>query len=244
MGPAVVFVHGLFQGLGHLRNLSYPGSGRVLVVDPVGYGEHERSGAPTTMRAQADHVVAELDRHRVPRATLIGHSIGGAVAMLAAASQPDRVAAVVNVEGNFTLADAFWSSRVATMTAAEAEAMLAGFRRDPEAWLVRQTIEPTPRRIAWARQMFDAQPSSSVQALATAVVETTAQPEFLRTIEGVLDAGMPVHLLAGERSRAGWAVPDVFVRRAASFTTQPQVGHMMPIEDPDRFLTLVAALAR
>ncbi len=244
MEAAIVFVHGLFQGLGHLRDLAFPGPGRVLVLDLLGYGEHARASAPTTMRAQVEHVVAELDRHGVPRATLVGHSVGGAVAMLTAASHPGRVAAVVNVEGNFTLADAFWSSKVAAMAVGEAEAMLAEFRRDPAEWLAGQKIEPTPRRIAWTRQMFDAQPASSVQAIATAVVEATAQPEYLRTIEGVLDAGVPVHLFAGERSRTGWAVPDVFVRRAATFTTQPQVGHMMPIEAPDQFLTLVAALAR
>lgn len=244
MEAAIVFVHGLFQGLGHLRDLAFPGPGRVLVIDLNGYGAHARARAPETTRAQVEHLVAELGRNGVTRATLVGHSVGGAVAMLTAASHPGRVAAVINVEGNFTLADAFWSSKVARMTDGEAEAMLADFRRDPAAWLAQQKIEPLPRRIAWTRQMFDAQPASSVQALATAVVEATAQPEYLSTIEGVFDAGVPVHLFAGERSRSRWAVPEQFARRAATFTTQPRVGHMMQIEDPDQFLTLVAALAR
>ena len=139
MEAAIVFVHGLFQGLGHLRDLAFPGPGRVLVLDLLGYGEHARASAPTTMRAQVEHVVAELDRHGVPRATLVGHSVGGAVAMLTAASHPGRVAAVVNVEGNFTLADAFWSSKVAAMAVGEAEAMLAEFR------VIRQSGSPGRR---------------------------------------------------------------------------------------------------
>lgn len=242
METAIVFVHGLFQGLGHLRDLAYPGSEPVLVLDLLGYGEHVRVPAPTTLRAQVEHVVAELDRHGVARATLVGHSVGGAVAMLAAASHAARVASVVNVEGNFTLADAFWSAKLAAMAGGESEAMLAGFRRDPEAWLTRQKIEPTPQRIDWTLRMFDAQPAASVKALATAVVDATALPDYLPTIEGVLEAGIPVHLFAGERSRAGWAVPDNFLRRASTFTTQPDAGHMMPLVDPERFLSLVAAL--
>jgi hypothetical protein len=41
------------------------------------------------------------------------------------------------VEGNFSLDDAFWSATLARMPAAEACAMLDGFRADPAAWLAR-----------------------------------------------------------------------------------------------------------
>jgi lipase len=46
---------------------------------------------------------------RNARVQLIGHSVGGVVAAGYAHRFPKRVASFVNVEGNFTLADAFWS---------------------------------------------------------------------------------------------------------------------------------------
>jgi pimeloyl-ACP methyl ester carboxylesterase len=194
------------------------------------------------MDAQIEHVLRELDRHEIPRTTLVGHSVGGAVAMLTAAAHPDRVDAVVNIEGNFTLADAFWSGKVARMSPEEADALVAGFRNDVPGWLAGQRIAANPQRIAWAGRMFDAQPASSVRALAQAVVDATGRSDYLARIEGVLDSGIPVHLMAGERSRAGWAVPEAFLRRAASMTIQRGVGHMMVLEDGEGFLALVASL--
>ena len=238
--PTIVFVHGLFQGFSHFRELAFPAPARILVLDLMGYGEHKGESAPTTIRPQVEHVLAELDRLGVARATLVGQSVGGAVSMLVAASHPERVSAVVNVEGNFTLADAFWSSNVAAQPPHEVAAMLDGFRNAPATWLKSQGIDPTPERLVWTDRMFAAQPPSSLQGLAKAVVEATARPEYLRRIEAVLDAEIPLHLVAGERSRSGWAVPDSFARRATSFTIQPGVGHMMSIEDPQGFLAIVA----
>jgi pimeloyl-ACP methyl ester carboxylesterase len=51
-----------------------------------------------------------------------------------------------------------------------------------------------------------------------------------------------MHLLAGERSRAGWHVPESVLCRAASITMQSGVGHMMMLEAPEEFLGLVAKL--
>ena len=242
MQPTVVFIHGLFQGLGHLRETPFPGAGQVLVLDLLGYGEHSAAEGPDSIQPQVDHVVAELDRHGVARAILVGHSTGGAVAMLVAATHPERVSAVVNVEGNFTLADAFWSSKVAAMPGDAVEAMVAGHRVDPAGWLSAQKMEATEPRITRVKRMFDAQSGSAVRALARGIVAETARREYLPTIERVLDEGIPVHLLAGERSRAGWSLPEAFARRAASDTTQRGVGHMMPLEDPEGFLDIVAGL--
>ncbi|MGF6917375.1 hypothetical protein OKW28_001548 [Paraburkholderia sp. 40] len=55
--------------------------------------------------------------------------------MLFAHAYPGYVRRIVNVEGNFTLDDAFWSASVGRMTPDEADAMLDGFRTEPLAWL-------------------------------------------------------------------------------------------------------------
>lgn len=238
MAGPIVFVHGLFHAFGHLRDPEFHEDVDAMVVDLLGYGVHARVAAPPTLDAQVDHLVAELDRRGVSRAAVVGHSIGGAVTMLAAARYPHRFTAVVNVEGNFTLADAFWSSKVAAMAPEEVEHLLAGFRGRPDQWLDGQGIAVTPERLAWTERMFAAQPAASIQRLARAVVEATGRSSYLTELAQI-PATLPIHLLAGERSRSGWDVPDWMLRRAASFTIQPGVGHMMSLEEPREFLRLV-----
>jgi len=239
-----VFIHGLFHGFRHFEEMSLPGPGRIVVIDLLGYGWHAGAEAPESLHEQVRHVAAELARFGASPGVIVGHSVGGAVAMLLAATHPDRVAAIVNVEGNFTLADAFWSSKFAAMSELEAETTLDAFRQGVPAWLLRQKIDATPERVAWARRMFDAQPASSLQALGRAVVRETTSADYLPTLDRVLESGIPVHLLAGERSRGEWSVHHEFAGRAASFTVQPDVGHMMPIEDPEGFLALIASRVR
>jgi pimeloyl-ACP methyl ester carboxylesterase len=162
------------------------------------------------------------------------------VAVLLAHRHPEVALSVIDVEGNFTLKDAFWSAKIAQM---EAEALLESYRADPAGWLSRNGIEPTDERVAAASAGLHAQPASTVQAMARSVVETTAQPQYLDQVREILDRGTPFHLVAGERSRDGWDVPDFVAARAASLTIQPGAGHMMMLENPAEFFQIVARLA-
>ena len=75
--------------------------------------------------------------------------------------------------------------------------------------------------------------------MSRAIVEETRDPDFMQAVQAVVDVGLPIHLIAGERSAAAWDVPD-FVRRAAhSYTEQPDAGHLMMLEAPDAFCRIV-----
>jgi lipase len=113
----VVFVHGLIGTLGDQDLLSNFSPRTVLAPDLLGYGEHA-STAPEhiDLYAQADHLKGVIEEAGTEPVHLIGHSVGGVVAALLADQHRHRVASLVSVEGNFTLADAFWSAKVARMT--------------------------------------------------------------------------------------------------------------------------------
>jgi len=162
--------------------------------------------------------------------------------MLLARHHPEVVESFINVEGNFTVEDAFWTGKLAAMTLPEVDELLQSYRNDAAGWLTRAAIEPTPERIAIADKAFHAQPATTLKAMAQSVIETTTQPAYLEDVNAVLDSGIPMHLFAGERSRAGWHVPESVLRRAASLTVQPGVGHVMMLEAPEKFLGLVARL--
>lgn len=72
-------------------------AGRVLALTPdrPGYG---RTGGPAAgFAANADAVAGLLDRRGLSRATLVGHSWGGGVALAVAQRHPDRVHGLVLV---------------------------------------------------------------------------------------------------------------------------------------------------
>ena len=238
----IIVIHGLYHGFVHLKERTLPFGEPARIIDLAGYGRYAATSSSHSLPAQAEHVIDEMDRYGFATATLVGHSVGGVVAMLAAARRPGRIRSVVNVEGNFTVDDAFWSAKLAAMTPAEVELQLAATMSDLEAWLRAQRIAPTPASLTAARRMFEAQPAATVHAVAQSVVTVTSRPDYLATVDEVLDSGLPVHLFAGERSRADWHVPESVVRRAAGFTVQEGVGHLMPLEAPDRFLELLAPL--
>jgi pimeloyl-ACP methyl ester carboxylesterase len=194
------------------------------------------------VEAAAEHVRAEIRAAGFDRAHIAGHSVGGAVAVVLAHHHPEMVLSVIDVEGNFTLKDAFWSAKIAQMHAAEADALLESYREDPAGWLSRNGIEPSAERGAAATLGLRSQPASTVQAMARSVVETTARTQYLDDVREILDRGTPFHLVAGERSRDGWDVPDFVAARASSMTIQPGVGHMMMLENPAEFFGIIARL--
>jgi lipase len=243
MPEPIVFVDGLFQMLADLPAREYFAPRPVLVPDLLGFGRN--TAAPReqiALPAQADYVAAQIRSAGWEKAHVVGHSIGGAVAVLLARRPPERVASLINVEGNFTLKDAFWSQKLAAMSETEAEGVIESYRGDVAGWLTRGGIAPTQEQVACAERGLRAQPAPTVRALAQSVVAITSGPEYLDDVRVVLESRIPFHLDAGEKSLAGWDVPEFVECGAASLTIQPAVGHMMMLEEPREFLQLVAGL--
>jgi pimeloyl-ACP methyl ester carboxylesterase len=94
--PAIMLVHGLG---GQLRHFSYrlieslAPSHRVIAFDRPGSGYSSwRAGVKPSLAAQADLVEALAAHLQVERVVLVGHSLGGAIALGTALRQPARVA--------------------------------------------------------------------------------------------------------------------------------------------------------
>jgi 2-hydroxy-6-oxo-octa-2,4-dienoate hydrolase len=96
-GPAVALIHGSGPGVTGYANwrLTMPDLAqrfRVIVPDMVGFGYTER---PPDLRCDvdtwADQVVGLLDALGLERASVVGNSFGGAIALRVAARYPDRV---------------------------------------------------------------------------------------------------------------------------------------------------------
>ncbi len=106
-GPQLVLLHGFSRSLADwdaAATLLTAGH-RVLSVDLPGHGRSPGI-SPWTMPTVVRHLADALDAHGVPEAVLVGHSLGGMVAVEYARANPNRARAraAVNLDG-------FWWGR-------------------------------------------------------------------------------------------------------------------------------------
>src|SRR5882757_608987 len=93
----VIFVPG-FDGVGSFwdpQRAHFRSSHRVLTVDHRGIGSSSKTRSEYSIRQMASDVIAVMDHAGVLRATIVGHSTGGAIAQFIAAKWPERVLKLV-----------------------------------------------------------------------------------------------------------------------------------------------------
>jgi pimeloyl-ACP methyl ester carboxylesterase len=93
--PAIVMIHGLG---GNMLNLMYglaeklSGDYRVILIDRPGSGYSRRPAhAPATLSAQAATIAKLIRVLHIGKPLIVGHSLGGALALTLALQQPDCV---------------------------------------------------------------------------------------------------------------------------------------------------------
>jgi pimeloyl-ACP methyl ester carboxylesterase len=118
--PAVVFIHGTpgrwdnFVGL--MADPALQQRALLISIDRPGFGGSGRGRAETSLERQAAAVAAVVDRASPDRtALLVGHSLGGAIAVRVAADHPHRVAGLILVAASVDpgLEDLWWVQRPA-----------------------------------------------------------------------------------------------------------------------------------
>jgi pimeloyl-ACP methyl ester carboxylesterase len=96
-GPAVVLIHGSGPGVTAYANwrLVIPALAeefRVIAPDLVGFGFTDRpDDVEYSVQTWADQVVGVMDALGVDKASVVGNSFGGAIALRIAAQHPDRL---------------------------------------------------------------------------------------------------------------------------------------------------------
>lgn len=99
--PALVFIH-CWGGNLNLWREQVPAladKARLVLVDLPGHGSSDKPNTAYTMDFLARAVVAVLRKAGVAQAVLVGHSMGAAVMCRVYAQVPEKVAALVSVDG-------------------------------------------------------------------------------------------------------------------------------------------------
>ncbi|MBC6990963.1 alpha/beta fold hydrolase [Hymenobacter sp. BT491] len=92
--PALVFLHGFAESREVWAEFvqGFPKQYKLLLLDLLGFGDNYFSSNDLSMEAQAEHVAEQLHIAGVEKAVLIGHSMGGYVALAFAEKYPAQVA--------------------------------------------------------------------------------------------------------------------------------------------------------
>lgn len=238
-GPGVVCVHSNASTSGQWRELIEILSPRFKVLAPDSYGAGKGPAWPAgghSLRSEVELLEPVFARAGSPH-VLVGHSYGGAVALLAAALQPRRVRALVLYEPTlFSLVDAHGPppNGVDGIRGAASRAAAAAAAGDAEA-AARIFID------FWMGDgSFDAMPASRRPAVAQSVRNVAGWWRALATEPTPLSAfaalDMPVLYMTGARSPASsrgvarlltGVLPDVDVIDFEG------LGHMGPVTHPD-----------
>jgi pimeloyl-ACP methyl ester carboxylesterase len=92
-GPPVVLIHGMLNSSSHWRSvaLNLAGEHTVIAPDLIGHGDSAAPRGDYSLGAHAASIRDLLAAVRIGRATLVGHSLGGGVAMQFFYQFPQRV---------------------------------------------------------------------------------------------------------------------------------------------------------
>lgn len=232
--PCVVFVHG--AGMDHIvwamqaRYFGHHGYA-VLALDLPGHGA-SAGPALESIEETADWLLRVLDAAKLERATLVGHSMGGLVALAAAAAAPDRVEKLAILGGSDKMPVAPVLLELARADDPRAYDLMAlwghhlgaqiGGHPTPGLWLMGGSL----RLLARAAQGVLATDLAACDAYG-------AGPEAAAKVR------CPALLVIGELDvmtppRAGRALAEAIAE--AEVAMIPAGGHLMLVEQPDASL--------
>ncbi len=240
----LVFLHGIggrASGWAPIQQTCAAAGYSSLAWDMPGYGDSP-SVEPYDFDALADALAALLDAHDLQKAVLVGHSLGGMVALQMWARHPARVAGLVLAasspafgHGSGDFQQAFIAQRLAPLEAGKR-------MQDVAQGLIPTMVAPGydgPGLTQATACMGSITPAAYKAALGALV--QFEQRAALPTI------CVPTLCIAAEHDRT--AAPSVVQRMAektpnARYLCLASVGHLLTFEQPDRFADALLSFLR
>lgn len=208
----------------------------ILRYDQRGHGKTPPASGATNFDSLAVDLIAVMDAHSVPTATLIGISMGAVTVLRAAARRPDRVDAVVASDGQWRTpvgGTSAWQKRIdeviAQSTGAIAEPTISR-------WFLPNFRDSDPQGYAHVRKMIASTSSDGYIACAQALQNFDFTSDYPHL-------AMPVLYIAGAEDGALPATMKEMARATphGRFVEIPQAGHLPNIERPDTFYRALSA---
>jgi 2-succinyl-6-hydroxy-2,4-cyclohexadiene-1-carboxylate synthase len=259
----LVFIHGWLNSRGYwqpvISRLSV--DLQCLSYDLRGFGE-SKSQVPSSVKFTSDSIeelslpfnsiytpavyaqdlAALLEQMNITSAWLIGHSLGGTIALWAAAQMPECVKGVIciNAGGGIYLKEAFEQFRSAGQRFLQVRPRWLSQIPLIDLLFTRASVaRPLDRH--WARQRVIDFVVADPEAALGALLDSTTEEEVNRLPQLVSQLQQPVYFLAGTDDKV---MEPKYVRHLASFHRLfqysgdnvieiPNCGHLAMLEQPD-----------
>ncbi len=251
-GPTVVLIHGIAGSSTTWRAVMPALAAEYTVIAPdlLGHGHSAKPRGDYSLGAYASGIRDLLAVLGQERGTVVGHSLGGGVAMQFAYQFPERVQRLVLVASGGLGKEVSPLLKAVTLPGAEYVLPLLLHRRIREAseWPGTQA-----RRIGWR----PSEALTEVWRSYTTLTDRHAQQAFIHTIRSVIDVAgqrvsahdrlylaeaLPTLIVWGDRDRI---IPVTHAYRAAEAIPGARLeilegaGHFLPWRDADRFLPIL-----
>jgi pimeloyl-ACP methyl ester carboxylesterase len=253
-GPPLLLLHGIGNNAqtwaGVLDRLAETHT--VIAPDLLGHGSSDKPRGDYSIAGHANGIRDLLSVLDIEQVTIVGHSLGGGIALQFAYQFPERVERLVLVGSGGLGPDLSAGLRAASLPGAEAVlTVLSGasglLRRGLRA------VDTVGGALGWKPVRDVAEAAEAILALR----DVEARQAFLRTLRGVVDAhgqavtaidrlylanAVPMLVVWGSRDPIVPAAHAETVRRlvpTARVEVFPGAGHWPHLDDPDRFCTVL-----
>ena len=245
-GPPVVLIHGMVNSSRHWRDVALRLAGEYTVIAPdlVGHGDSATPRGDYSLGAHAATIRDLLSVLKIDSATVVGHSLGGGVAMVFFYQFPQKVERLVLVSSGGLGREVSPLLRGAALPGASALVWAAAHPRVLDAidGVAEQLSERGAKQAPYVRAI--------VRALRP-LQRAGSRRAFLQTLRAVIDVRgqhvsardrlyllgpVPTMVVWGERDNT---IPLEHGRRAheeiphSRFETLPKAAHFPHLEDPD-----------
>ena len=256
-GPPIVLIHGMLNSSSHWRSVALNLANEFTVIAPdlIGHGDSAAPRGDYSLGAHAASIRDLLAATGIDRATLVGHSLGGGVAMQFFYQFPQRVERLVLISSGGLGHEVGPLLRSATLPGMSALLSLLLRRRLLEAlWQAGGRLSQRKARVGVYMQ---------ATARALRPLETAgAREAFLQTLRAVIDTrgqrvsatdrlylleSLPTMIVWGERDntiplRHGRSAHEAIPH--SHFRTLADAAHFPHLEDPDGLSELLREFVR
>ncbi|ARR80065.1 alpha/beta hydrolase fold [Mycobacterium intracellulare subsp. yongonense] len=250
-GEVLLLIHGMAGSSDTWRSVIPALSKRFRVIAPdlLGHGESAKPRTDYSLGAFAVWLRDLLDQFGVSQATVVGHSLGGGVAMQFVYQHPDYAKRLILISSGGLGPDVGWVLRLLSAPGAE---------------LVLPIIAPTPvlsagnKLRSWLRSAGIQSPrGAELWSAYSSLSDGETRQSFLRTLRSVVDyrgqavsalnrlslrEDLPVMAIWGERDGiipVDHAYAAHKARTDARLEILPDVGHFAQVEAPNQVVELI-----
>ncbi len=251
-GPPVVLIHGMVNSSRHWREVAQrlASSHTVIAPDLIGHGDSATPRGDYSLGAHAASIRDLLAVLRIERASIVGHSLGGGVAMQFFYQFPQRTERLVLISSGGLGREVSPLLRSAALPGVSAALRLAAHPR------LLSTLRDAGARLDASGSRYGVQLQAIARAL-TPLQRPGARTAFLHTLRSVIDVEgqrvnandrlyllqeMPTLIVWGARDRT---IPPKHGRAAqrlapgSRFELLQKAAHFPHLEDPEGLAELL-----